>query len=116
MRQRTLLIALAAIAIFAAAGIAIALQPDEAASQRQQQGFTVSFAAAESALGENRENQLRDWALLNGDTLHLLIPRDDVNESFRATLATKDGPVVADALQQTMIVTVREVTANGCGD
>jgi hypothetical protein len=34
-----------------------------------------------------------------------------VNESFRATLATKDGPVVADALPQNMTVTVREVTA-----
>ncbi|MEU0881991.1 hypothetical protein ABZ345_25540 [Lentzea sp. NPDC005914] len=129
MRQRTLLIALAAIAIIAAAGIAIVLQPGEAALRQQQQGFTVSFAAAESALGEDRENQIRDWAriglashldldtqamrdaffdafpirdngfadlarqptgpgraLLQGDTLHLLIPRDDVNDKRTAGL------------------------------
>ncbi|MDT7789930.1 MAG: hypothetical protein QOF58_8349, partial [Pseudonocardiales bacterium] len=129
MRQRTLLIALSAIAIVAAAGIVIVLQPGEAAVQRQQQGFTVSFAAAESALGEDRENQLRDWAriglaahldldtqamrdaffdafpirdngfadlarqptgpgraLLHQDTLHLLIPRDDVNDKRTAGL------------------------------
>jgi hypothetical protein len=82
MRQRTLLITLAAIAIVAAAGIVIVLQPGEAAVQRQQRGFAVSFAAAENALA-----------------------------IFRATLATKDGPVAADALRQDMTVTIREVTA-----
>jgi hypothetical protein len=129
MRQRTLLIALAAVAIIAAAGIAIVLQPDQTAVQRQQQGFTVSFAAAENAVGEDRENQLRDWAriglaahldldtqairdaffdafpirdngfadlarqptgpgraLLQQDTLHLLVPRDDVNDKRTAGL------------------------------
>jgi hypothetical protein len=128
MRQRTLLIALAAIAIVAVAGIVIVLQPRDK-TQRQQQGFTVSFAAAENALGEDRENQLRDWARIglaahlgldtqamrdaffdalpirdNGfadlarqptgpgralshhDTLHLLIPRDDVNDKRTAGL------------------------------
>src|SRR5690349_5691663 len=139
MRQRTLLIALATIAIVAAAGIAIVLQPDDAAAQRQQQGFTVSFAAAESALGEDRENQLRDWAriglashldldsqvmrdaffdafpirdngfadlarqptgpgraLLDGDTLHLLIPRDDVNDKRTAGLLLDQHRTDAD--------------------
>ncbi|WP_112268776.1 hypothetical protein [Lentzea terrae] len=128
MRQRTLLIALAASAIVAVAGIVIVLQPGDK-TQRQQQGFTVSFAAAENALGEDRENQLRDWARIglaahlgldtqamrdafydalpirdNGfadlarqptgpgralshhDTLHLLIPRDDVNDKRTAGL------------------------------
>lgn len=243
MRQRTLLIALAVAVLVAAAGIVVALRPDEAGAQRQQQGSVVSFAAAESALGDEeaeRREQIRDWArfglaarldvdtggmrdaffdafpirdngfgdlasaLYRGDTLHLLVPRDDVNdkrtagllqavrfgnvgamigqheiflsppghqwstrvletldgkaihvdqsslhrvstrkltmsevlnspsttihlnESFRATLSTKDGPVAADALNQDMTVTVREVTADqqqavpadarGCGD
>ena len=40
MRQRTLLIALAASAIVAVAGIVIVLQPGDK-TQRQQQGFTV---------------------------------------------------------------------------
>lgn len=149
MRQRTLLIALAAIAIVAAAGIVIVLQPSE--TQRHHlQGFTVSFAAAENPLGEDRGNQIRDWAriglaahlarqptgpgraLRHQDTLAEVLNSPDttsyLNESFRATLGTKDGPVVADALQQNMTVTVREVTAekrqripeddtaNGCGD
>ncbi|MEV6239832.1 hypothetical protein [Lentzea sp. NPDC051838] len=129
MRQRTLLIALSAIAIVAAAGIVIVLQPGKSTTERQQPGFVVSFAAAESALGDDRENQLRDWAriglashldldtramrdaffdafpirdngfadlarqptgpgrsLLHQDTLHLLIPRDDVNDKRTAGL------------------------------
>ncbi|NKE61948.1 hypothetical protein FXN61_36385 [Lentzea sp. PSKA42] len=132
MRQRTLLIALAVAVFVAAAGIVVVLQPDEAAAQRQQQGFTVSFAAAESALSEDRaerDDQIRDWAriglasqlemdtgqmrdaffdtlpirdngfadlarqptgpgraLRHGDTLHLLVPRDDVNDKRTAGL------------------------------
>ncbi|MCP2243675.1 hypothetical protein [Lentzea aerocolonigenes] len=132
MRQRTLLIALAVAVLVAAAGIVVVLLPDEAGAQRQQQGFVVSFAAAESALGDDeaeRREQIRDWArfglaarldvdtggmrdaffdtfpirdngfsdlarqptgpgraLFHGDTLHLLVPRDDVNDKRTAGL------------------------------
>lgn len=65
MHQRTLLIALAVAVLVAAAGIVVVLRPGEAGAQRQQQGFVVSFAAAESALGDDaaeRREQIRDWA------------------------------------------------------
>ncbi|MFI6097040.1 hypothetical protein ACIA8G_15870 [Lentzea sp. NPDC051213] len=132
MRQRTLLITLAVVALIAAAGIVVVLVPDDAAAQRQQPGFTVSFAAAEGAFSEDeseRNDQIRDWAriglashleldtdrlrdatydtfpirdngfadlarqptgpgraLADGDTLHLLVPRDDVNDKRTAGL------------------------------
>jgi hypothetical protein len=130
MRQRTLLIALVVAVLVAAAGIVVVLQPGEARTVKQQPGFTVSFAAAESGLADaERADQLRDWAriglaahlemdtdrmrdafydafpirdngfadlarqptgpgraLANGDTLHLLVPRDDTNDRRTAGL------------------------------
>ncbi|MFS8096218.1 hypothetical protein LFM09_03675 [Lentzea alba] len=64
MRQRTLLIALAAVVLVAAAGIVVVLLPDEADAQGQP-GTTISFAAAANALSEDaveRADQIRDWA------------------------------------------------------
>lgn len=132
MRQRGLLIALAVAVLVAAAGIVVVLQPDDAAAQRPQQGFTVSFAAARAALSQDeaeRDDQIRDWAriglaaqldldtgkmrdaffdalpirdngfadlarqpsgpgraLYDGGTLHLLVPKDDVNGQRTAGL------------------------------
>jgi hypothetical protein len=112
MRQRTLLTALAVAVLVAAAGIAVVLRPDEAGAQRQQQGFVVSFAAAESALGDEeaeRREQIRDNR--SGDLASQ--PTGPGRALYHdTTLSTKDDQVAAGALDQDMTATVREVTAD----